>query len=77
LVVYLRYAKRLTHKYWMIVPGFALAAFAALWTTRMSPEVGEAALVAPLLMRGLLVLFIVLPVANLSFRVFAIDEYSH
>lgn len=77
LFVYLRYAKLLTHKKWIIVPGFALAAFAALWITRMSPEVGEAALVAPLLMRGLLLLFIVLPVANLTFRVFAIDEYSH
>ncbi len=31
----------------------------------------------PLLLRGLLLLFIVLPVANLTFRIFAIDEYTH
>ena len=34
-------------------------------------------LVLPLLLRGLLLLFIVLSVANLTFRVFAIDEYTH
>ncbi|WP_323118760.1 MFS transporter [Burkholderia alba] len=77
LFVYLRYAKLLTHKKWVIVPGFALAAFAALWMTRMAPDIGEAALIVPLLLRGLLLLFIVLPVANLTFRVFAIDEYTH
>jgi hypothetical protein len=77
LFVYLRYAKLLPRKKWIIVPGFAIAAFAAAWMTRMSPDVGEAALVAPLLLRGLLLLFIVLPVANLTFRIFAIDEFSH
>jgi hypothetical protein len=31
----------------------------------------------PLLLRGLLLLFIVLPVANLTFRIFAIEEFTH
>ena len=77
LFVYLRYAKLLPRKKWIIVPGFAIAAFAAAWMTRMSPDVGEAALIVPLLLRGLLLLFIVLPVANLTFRIFAIEEFTH
>lgn len=77
LFVYLRYAKLLPRKKWIIVPGFAIAAFAAAWMTRMSPAVGETALIVPLLLRGLLLLFIVLPVANLTFRIFAIEEFTH
>ena len=77
LFAYLRYAKHVTHKKWFVVPGFAIAIAAALWMTRMTPQVGEAALIGPLLLRGLLLLFIVLPVANLTFRIFAIDEYTH
>ena len=77
LFAYLRYAKFVTHKKWFVVPGFAIAITAALWMTRMTPQVGEAALIVPLLLRGLLLLFIVLPVANLTFRIFAIDEYTH
>jgi hypothetical protein len=77
LFVYFRYAKLLPRKKWIIVPGFAVAAFAAAWMTRMSPGVGEAALLLPLLLRGLLLLFIVLPVANLTFRIFAIEEFTH
>ncbi|ASV99525.1 MFS transporter [Paraburkholderia aromaticivorans] len=77
LFIYLRYAKLLPRKKWIIVPGFAVAAFAAAWMTSMSPGVGEAALMVPLLLRGLLLLFIVLPVANLTFRIFAIEEFTH
>ncbi|WP_257812841.1 MFS transporter [Burkholderia glumae] len=77
LFVYLRYAKHVTHKKWFIVPGFALAAGAALAMARLSPGVGEAELIVPLLMRGLLLLFIVMPVANLTFRAFPIDDYTH
>ena len=77
LFVYLRYSKLLPRKKWIIVPGFALAAFAAAWMTRMEPGVSESALLVPLLLRGLLLLFIVLPVANLTFRIFAIEEFTH
>jgi MFS family permease len=77
LFVYLRYAKLLPRKKWIIVPGFAVAALAALWMTHMTPDAGESALVGPLLLRGLLLLFIVLPVANLTFRIFAIEEFTH
>ncbi|MGF6856092.1 hypothetical protein OKW29_005003 [Paraburkholderia sp. CI3] len=78
LFVYLRFAKLLPRKKWIIVPGFGVAAFAAGWTTRMSPDVGEAALALPLLLRGLLLLFIVPPVANLTCRIFLIEEgFTH
>ncbi|MFP3602149.1 MFS transporter [Paraburkholderia sp. SIMBA_053] len=77
LFIYLRFAKLLTRKKWIIVPGFGIAALTAAWMTRMSPSVGEPALLGPLLLRGLLLLFIVLPVANLTFRIFAIEEFTH
>lgn len=77
LFVYLRYSKHVPRKKWIIAPGFALAALAALWMTHMSPQVGHDALAGPLLLRGLLLLFIVLPVANLTFRVFEIEEFTH
>ncbi|MDR5750850.1 MULTISPECIES: MFS transporter [unclassified Caballeronia] len=77
LFAYLRYAKLLPRKKWIIVPGFAIAALVAWLMTRMSPAVGQSALILPMLLRGLLLLFIVLPVANLTFRIFAIEEFTH
>ncbi|MGF6777557.1 MFS transporter [Paraburkholderia sp. GAS334] len=77
LFVYLRYAKLLPRKKWIIVPGFAVAALAAAWMAHMAPNVDQRALIGPLLLRGLLLLFIVLPVANLTFKIFAIEEFTH
>jgi hypothetical protein len=77
LFIYFRYSPLIKHKKWIIVPGFALAAFAAAWMTRTTPDISESWLVAPLLMRGLLLLFIVVPVANLTFRIFAVEEFTH
>jgi hypothetical protein len=77
LFAYFRYAKLLPRKKWMIVPGFAIAALVARLMTRMSPAVAQSALILPMLLRGLLLLFIVLPVANLTFRIFAIEEFTH
>ncbi|WP_218510673.1 MFS transporter [Variovorax sp. dw_308] len=77
LFVYLRYASRLTRKKWLIVAGFGVAAVAGFWMAHLSPEASEVALVGPLVLRGLLMLFIVLPVANLTFRQFAGEEFAH
>ncbi|MBB3259712.1 MFS family permease [Paraburkholderia bannensis] len=77
LFVYFRYSKYIAHKKWIIVPGFVLAAFIAFWMTRLTPDTSQSWLVFPLLLRGLLLLFIVLPVANLTFRIFAIEEFTH
>ena len=77
LFLYFRYTKYVPRKKWIIVPGFAIAALVGWLMTRMSPGVGQAELVVPMLLRGLLLLFIVLPVANLAFRIFAIEEFTH
>lgn len=75
--VYLKYASRVTRKKWLIVPGFGIAATAALWFAQMSPEVGRLQLAAPLLLRGLMMLFVVLPVAGITFRSFEADDFAH
>jgi MFS family permease len=76
-VVYFRYSSRVKHKKWMIMTGFLLAAFIGTWMVNMPPDVSMRWLICPMVLRGMLLLFIALPVANLTFRVFAIEEYSH
>jgi DHA2 family multidrug resistance protein len=75
--VYFRYSARVTHKKWMIAPGFMLAILICIWMTSMPPNVSEPWLVLPLMLRGLLLLFIAMPVANVTFRVFALEEFNH
>jgi MFS family permease len=77
LFLHFRYAKRLTRKKWIIVPGFALAAFISYWMTQMPPNVSQSWLIPPLLLRGLLLLFIVSPVANITFSIFDAEEFTH
>jgi MFS family permease len=74
---YLRFSGRLARKKWLIVAGFGIAALAAWWLSRVTPQAGREALVVPLLLRGLLMLFVVLPVANLTFRPLAAEEFAH
>ena len=74
---YLRYSGRLTRKKWLVVAGFGIAALAAWWLSRVTPQAGREALLVPLLLRGLLMLFVVLPVANLTFRPLAAEEFAH
>ncbi|MGI4814969.1 MAG: MFS transporter [Janthinobacterium lividum] len=77
LFAYFRWAPRVTRKKFIIVPGFALAAAAALWAAHLPAGVGLAQLYGVLLLRSLLLFFIALPVANLTFRPFEIDEFTH
>ena len=77
LFAYFRYSRLITRKKWLVVCGFTIAALLSWLMTMMSPDVSENALLLPLLLRGLLLLFIVLPVANLTFRIFQIEEFSH
>jgi len=77
LFVYLKYSSRVTRKKRLIVPGFGIAALAAWWFAQMSPEVGRAQLVGPLLLRGLMMLFVVLPVAGQTFRSFQAEAFAH
>jgi hypothetical protein len=54
-----------------------MAALIGGWMVSLSPDVSMPWLLPPLILRGLLLVFIVLPVANLAFRIFSIDEFSH
>ena len=75
--VYMKYAARVTRKKLLIVPGFAISAAAAWWFSHMSPAAGRAHLTVPLLLRGLMMLFVVLPVAGVTFRSFDEDTFAH
>ncbi len=75
--VYFRFSSRITHKKWLIVPCLLIAAFVGAWVMHMPPDVSMPWLIAPLVLRGLLLLFIALPVANVTFRIFAIEEFNH
>jgi MFS family permease len=77
LFLYFKFTKYVPRKKWIIVPGFAIAALVGWLMTRMSPGVAQSDLILPMLLRGLLLLFIVLPVANLTFRIFEIEEFTH
>jgi MFS family permease len=76
-VAYFRFSSRVKHKKWLIMTGFLIAAFVCTWMVNMPPDVSMRWLICPMVLRGMLLLFIALPVANLTFRVFAIEEYSH
>ncbi|QDH58477.1 MFS transporter [Pandoraea pnomenusa] len=76
-LIYFRVSARVTHKKWMIVPGFLMAALIAIWMMHMPPDVSTPWLIVPLVLRGLLLLMIALPVANVTFRIFALEEFHH
>jgi hypothetical protein len=59
------------------VPGFCIAAAAAWWLSGMSPQAGQAQLVGPLLLRGVIILFVAFPVAGVTFRTFQGVDYAH
>ncbi len=74
---YFRYSKLISGKRWLIVAGFLSSAFVAARLAQMPPDASEPWLVLPLVLRGLLLLFIALPVASLTFRAFVAEEFSH
>ncbi|MEM5342954.1 MFS transporter [Paraburkholderia azotifigens] len=74
---YFRVSPLVKHKRWLIVPGFMMAALFGGWMICMPPDVSLPWLLPPLLLRGMLLVFIVLPVANLAFRLFSAEEFSH
>jgi MFS transporter, DHA2 family, multidrug resistance protein len=76
-LVYFRFSAHIAHKKWLIVPGFLIAAFVGAWMMHMPPDVSMPWLILPLVLRGMLLLFIALPVANVTFRIFSMDEYNH
>ncbi|MBO9514144.1 MAG: MFS transporter [Variovorax sp.] len=77
MFVYMKYSSRVTRKRWLVVPGFLIAAVAAGWLARMTPQAGRAQLVGPLLLRGLMLLCVMLPVAGVTFRSFKGEDFAH
>ncbi|WP_431274568.1 MFS transporter [Variovorax ureilyticus] len=77
MFVYTKFSSRVTRKRWLVVPGFVIAAVAGFWLARMSPQAGRAQLVVPLLLRGLMMLFVMLPVAGVTFRAFKGEDFAH
>ncbi|MDU9393316.1 MFS transporter [Pseudomonas sp. zfem002] len=76
-LLYMRYAGKVQRKKWIFVPGFLLIAVICVWLARMPPDVSTEWLLPPLILRGLLLMFIALPVANVAFQSFAMDLYPH
>lgn len=76
-LLYFRFAGRLTRKKGLIATGFVLAALIGAWLAHLPPDVSQSWLLLPLTLRGLLLLFIALPVANLAFQPFAMELYPH
>ena len=77
LFAYLRHAAKIARKKWLVVFGFALAAIAAVWMSHITPDAGLAALIGPLVLRGMVMLFVMLPVAGLTFRPFSGEDFAH
>jgi hypothetical protein len=75
--VYMRFSARLSRKKWLIVAGFAIGALAAWCLAQTTPQAGRESLLLPLLLRGLLLLFIVMPVANATFRSLPAEDFAH
>jgi MFS transporter, DHA2 family, multidrug resistance protein len=75
-LAYFRYSKFIKRK-WLIVPGFAMAAFVGLWVLNLPPDVSTGWLLPPLVLRGFLLMFIALPTASAAFQIFSNDEFTH
>lgn len=77
LFAYLKYSKLIPNKRLLIVPGFLIALTCTSLMTRLPPSVSQSVLMTPLILRGLFVFFVILPVANATFRIFQPDDYAH
>jgi MFS transporter, DHA2 family, multidrug resistance protein len=77
LLYMLKIAPLIPRKKWLIVAGFLLAALIAAFMSRLPPDTSTAWLVGPLLLRGLLLMFIVLPAVNITYGVFPVEEFTH
>ncbi|XQU76925.1 Major Facilitator Superfamily protein [Cupriavidus sp. H18C2] len=75
--IYLRVARRLTHKKPLMVAGLLLMAAAMAWFSFMPPDVGPAALVPGLVGKGLFGVMVIIPIAGLTFRSLSGDDFAH
>ncbi len=77
MLVYIRYSSKVARKKLIIVPGFLVAALIAASMMSMPPDVSQGWLILPLMLRGALLMFIVLPNASVTFQAIPAEEYVH
>ncbi len=75
--IYLQIARKLTHKKPIMVAGLLLMAAAMTWFSFMPPDVGPSALVLGLFGKGLFGVMVIIPIAGLTFRSLAGDDFAH
>jgi len=77
IAVYLRVAPKLPHKKPLMVSGLLLMACAAWWFSSMPPDAGPQALTPGLIGKGLFGVLVIIPVAGLTFRSLAAEDFAH
>lgn len=75
--VYLRVARKLTHKKPVMVTGLLVMAAAMAYFSFMPPDIGPSALVLGLIGKGLFGVMVIIPIAGLTFRSLAGDDFAH
>ena len=76
-LLHFRYSHLITRQKWLIVPGFIMAAVVGGWMANLPPNVSMMFLVPPLILRGIMLLFIAMPTASVTFQIFAEDDFHH
>ncbi|MDR3382495.1 MFS transporter [Cupriavidus basilensis] len=77
IFVYLRLAPKLPHKKPLMASGLLLMAGAAWWFSSMPPNAGPSALAWGLVGKGLFGVMVIIPIAGLTFRSLAGDDFAH
>jgi len=77
IVVYTRYGGLLPHKKPLIVSGLVLMAGAMWWFSTMPPDASMGTLAWGLIAKGLFGVAVIIPVAGLTFRSLAEDDFAH
>lgn len=75
--LYFRYSPHIKRKKLLIIPGFLMAIAIAAWLAKMAPDASMSWLVVPMALRGILLVFIALPVAGVTFSMISTDEFTH
>ncbi len=75
--IYLRVARRLTHKKPVMVTGLLLMAAAMTFFSFMPPDIAPVALVPGLIAKGLFGVMVIIPIAGLTFRTLSGEDFAH
>jgi len=77
ILVYLRYARRVQRKKYLIAAGLLVMAVAAWRFSIMPPDAPSLALIPSLVMKGVFGIMVVIPIAGLTFRSLDDDKFPH